>query len=96
MSDIEKDIKDLIHLLRKLYKIGLEADAIVFGVSMVIVFATGGLTDLIVAVLISTAFGIIPFPFNFLTIWTVDPWSIVAQTILFFVLVIVFRGGLSD
>jgi hypothetical protein len=89
------DIEDIIALLAKLYALWIAADFIVFGISLIIVLATGSLADLIVSLLISAALGTIPFPFNILAIWSVDPLSVVAQIVVFFVLVVIFRDSLS-
>jgi hypothetical protein len=89
------DIEDITSILAKLYALWLLADIIVFLISLIIVWATGSLVDLIASLLMSAALGAIPFPFNILAIWYVDPLSIVAQIVVFVILVAVFQYNSS-
>lgn len=91
------DIEDIPALLVKLYGIWIIADVIVFGISTIIVWATGSLADLMSSLLLGAVCGMIPFPFNFLAIWTVDPLSIFAQIMVFLVLAAIsFVVGFFD
>jgi hypothetical protein len=88
-------MEDIKSALLKLYGIWLLADFIVLGVSSVIIWATGSLVDLMASLLVSAAFGAIPFPFNILAVWYVDPLSIIAQIILFIVLIVILQHASS-
>jgi hypothetical protein len=82
------NLNDLKTTLLKLYGLWLLSDFIVWGISTLYVWITGSLVDLISELLVSLALGAIPFPFNILAIWQIDPLSIIFQTTVFFVIVI--------
>jgi hypothetical protein len=80
------NIDDIKKTLLRLYGIWVLADFVLWGLSLLYVWATGSLVDLLSALFISLAFGLIPFPFNILAIWQIDPLSIVLQTVIFFLI----------
>jgi len=80
------DFNDLKKTLVKLYGIWVLADFITWGLSSLYVWLTRSLVDLLSALFISWAFGLIPFPFNILAVWQIDPLSIILQTVVFFVI----------
>jgi len=89
---------DLKRTLVKLYGMWVLADFIVWGLSLLYVWLTGNLVDLISALFVSLAFGFIPFPFNILAVWQIDPLSIILQTVVFFVMLafLMFRNREND
>jgi hypothetical protein len=80
------NIDDIKKTLLRLYGIWVLADFVLWGLSLLYVWATGSLVDLLSALFISLAFGLIPFPFNILAIWQIDPLSIILQTVIFFLI----------
>lgn len=78
------DFNDLKKTLIKLYGIWVLADLIVWGFSLLYVWLTGSLVDILSELFVSLALGLIPFPFNILAVWQVDSLSVIFQTVIFF------------
>jgi type IV secretory pathway TraG/TraD family ATPase VirD4 len=89
---------DLKKTLVKLYGIWVLADFIMWGLSLLYVWLTGNLVDVLSALFISLTFGLIPFPFNILALWQIDPLSIILQTVVFFAILgfLMFRNRGND
>jgi hypothetical protein len=66
------------------------ADLIVWGLTLLYILLTGGIIDTFTELLIGLVLGLIPFPFNLIVIWQIDPVSIILQSIIFIVLVVAF------
>jgi hypothetical protein len=79
---------DLKEKLVKLYGIWVLSDIILLILSLLYVSATGSLTNLLSALLIDWVFWLIPFPFDLLATWQIDPLSIIFQLLIFFAILI--------
>jgi hypothetical protein len=75
---------DLKKTLIRLYGIWVLADFITWGLTLLYVGLTGSLVDVLSELFVSLALGLIPFPFNILAIWQIDPLSMIFQTVVFF------------
>jgi hypothetical protein len=78
------DFNDLKRTLIKLYAIWVLADFTAWGLTLLYVWLTGSLVDILSELFVSLALGLIPFPFNILAVWQIDPLSIILQTVVFF------------
>ncbi len=78
------DFDDLKKTLIKLYALWVLADFITWGLTLLYVWLTESLVDILSELFVSLALGLIPFPFNILAIWQIDPLSIIFQTVVFF------------
>jgi hypothetical protein len=87
------DFNDLKKTLIKLYGIWVLADLIVWGFSLLYIWLTGSLADILSELFVSLALGLIPFPFNILAVWQVDSLSVIFQTVIFFGILIFLMFG---
>jgi len=91
------DLDDLKKTLIKLYALWVLADFIVWVFSLLYVWLTGSFADVLSELLVSLALGLIPFPFNILAIWQIDPLSMLFQTLVFFgILILLYLQGKEE
>jgi len=77
-------------LALRLYGVWLLADFIVIMLSLLWVAITREIVDVLVELLMNAAIGSIPFPFNFIASWNINPIPGIIQAVLFFLLIGIF------
>ena len=74
-------------ILIRLYGYWLLSDLIVWIISLPYVLLTAGTSGIISELFVSLVLGAIPFPINIIVNWQINAYSVVFQTVVFFVLV---------
>ena len=80
-------------VVAKLYPAWILADFISSGISLLVIYAIGSLAGLFSEIVINTAIGAIPFPFNLLAFFYISPLYFVFQLALFIVLLLFLKKG---
>ncbi len=78
-------------IIAKLYPAWILADLISSGISFLVVYATGGLAEILGEIAINSAIGVIPFPFNLLVFFYISPFYFILQLLLFIILLLLLR-----
>lgn len=77
-------IDKLVKFAFKLYGLWVAAGLIVWAISMVYVWLTQGNIELMVSLITSLVFFMIPFPFDLIITWELDRVSLIGQGFFFF------------
>lgn len=82
---------DIKAFLLKLYGYWVLSGFILLGLSLLVVWLTGGFVEIFTELIISLVIESFFFPINVIVAWVITPWQVVFHFIIFIFIVVLFE-----